>query len=237
MSQIKAIQEESYHSYGYRRMYVKLKNHGFKCNKKRVQKLMKTYQLSAKRKKKFIITTNSQHNRTIAPNRLNRQFNVSSPNTHWVSDLTYIQTKTGWAYLAVIIDLYSRAVIGWSIDKQMPTFLVLNALNTAIENRNPQSGLVFHSDRGIQYASDIFQRVLHDHGIKSSMSRKGDCWDNAVAESFFKTIKSELNLEKNNLCFEETKATISKYIDDFYNHSRLHSYTGYKPPLQFEKVA
>jgi putative transposase len=234
---MKAIQKESYHSYGYRRMYAKLKHNDLKCSKKRVQKLMKVYQLSSKRKKKFTITTNSQHNRTIAPNILKRQFKVSSPNTHWVSDLTYVKTKTGWAYLAVIIDLYSRAVVGWSIDKQMPTFLVLDALNIAIENRNPPGDLLFHSDRGIQYASEIFQRALHSHGIKCSMSRKGDCWDNAVAESFFKTIKSELNLEKNNLCFEETKANISKYIDGFYNHSRLHSYTGYKPPLQFEKTA
>jgi transposase InsO family protein len=237
VSQIKGIQEENYYSYGYRRIHIKLKYDGLRCSKKKVQKLMKIYQLSPKRKKKFTITTNSQHNRTIAPNLLNRQFKTSSPNTHWVSDLTYVRTKAGWAYLAVVIDLYSRAVVGWSIDRQMPAFLVLDALNTAIEKRNPQDGLLFHSDRGIQYASDIFQRVLHIHGIKSSMSRKGDCWDNAVAESFFKTIKSELNLEKNNLCFEETKANISKYIDEFYNQSRLHSYTGYKPPFLFEKVA
>lgn len=237
VAQIKTIQKESYHSYGYRRIYVKLKHHGLKCSKNRVQKLMRTYQLNAKRKKKFTVTTNSQHNRTIAPNMLMRQFKVSSPNTHWVSDLTYIRTKAGWAYLAVIIDLYSRAVVGWSIDRQMPTYLVLDALNAAIKSRRPQEGLLFHSDRGIQYASDIFQRELYYHGIKSSMSRKGDCWDNAVAESFFKTIKSELNLEKNSLCFEETKVNISKYIDEFYNHSRLHSYIGYKPPLHFEKMA
>jgi len=218
-------------------MHVKLKHNGLNCGKKKVQNLMKVYQLGPKRKKKFIITTNSQHNRTIAPNILKRQFKIDSPNTHWVSDLTYIKTKTGWAYLAVIIDLYSRAVVGWSIDRQMPAHLVLEAFNTAIEERNPQDGLLLHSDRGIQYASDIFQKALQDHGVKSSMSRKGNCWDNAVAESFFKTIKSELNLEKNNLCFEETKANISKYIDEFYNHSRLHSYTGYKPPLSFEKEA
>ena len=237
VSQIKTIQKESYQSYGYRRMHVKLKRRGLKCGKNRVQQLMKIHQLSAKRKKKFTITTNSQHNRTIAPNILQRQFNANSPNTHWVSDLTYIRTKTGWAYLAVIIDLYSRAVVGWSIDQQMPTFLILDALNAAIENRNPKSGLIFHSDRGIQYASDIFQRALQQHGMRSSMSRKGDCWDNAVAESFFKTMKSDLNLEKNNVCFKETKANISKYIDEFYNHSRLHSYIGYKPPLRFEKMA
>ena len=237
VSQIKAIHKESYSSYGYRRMHVKLKHGGLQCGKNRVQHLMKTYQLSAKRKKRFINTTLSQHDRTISPNLLKRQFNASLPNTHWVSDLTYIRTKTGWAYLAVIIDLYSRAVVGWSIDKQMPTFLVLDALNTAIGTRKPRSGLLFHSDRGVQYASDQFQRTLNSHGIKGSMSRKGDCWDNAVAESFFKTIKTELKLEKNNLSFEETKANVSKYIDEFYNHSRLHSYIGYKPPLQFEKVA
>lgn len=237
ISQIKTIQKESYHSYGYRRMHVKLKNSGLQCGKNRVQNLMKAYQLSAKRKKRFTITTLGQHDRTISPNILKRQFNASLPNTHWVADLTYIRTKTGWAYLAVVIDLYSRAVVGWSIDKQMPTFLVLDALNTAIETRKPRSGLLFHSDRGVQYASDQFQRALHSHGIIGSMSRKGDCWDNAVAESFFKTIKTELNLEKNNLSFEETKANISKYIDEFYNHSRLHSYVGYKSPLQFEKVA
>lgn len=218
-------------------MHVKLKHYGLQCGKNRVQYLMKTYDLSAKRKKRFINTTLSQHDRTISPNLLNRQFNVSLPNTNWVSDITYIRTSTGWAYLAVIIDLYSRAVVGWSIDKQMPAFLVLDALNAAIGTRKPRSGLLFHSDRGVQYASDQFQRTLNSHGIKGSMSRKGDCWDNAVAESFFKTIKTELKLEKNNLSFEETKANVSKYIDEFYNHSRLHSYIGYKPPLQFEKVA
>lgn len=234
---MKTIQKENYSSYGYRRMHAKLKLHGWKCGKNKVQELMKTYQVNAKRKKKFVNTTNSQHNRTVSPNILKRQFKVVSRNTHWVSDLTYIRTKTGWAYLVVIIDLYSRAVVGWSMDKQMPTFLVLDALNIAIESRKPESDLIFHSDRGIQYASDIFQKALFNYGIKSSMSRKGDCWDNAVAESFFKTIKSELNLEKNNLGYEETKQTVAKYIDEFYNHSRLHSYIGYKPPFQFEKMA
>jgi putative transposase len=138
VAQIKIIQKESYHSYGYRRMHAKLKQGGLKCGRNKVQKLMKAYQLSAKRKKKFIVTTNSQHNRTIAPNILKRQFKANSPNTHWVSDLTYIRTKTGWAYLAIIIDLYSRAVVGWSIDKQMPTFLVIEALNTALGKRNPE---------------------------------------------------------------------------------------------------
>lgn len=237
VSHIKEIQSHNYHSYGYRRVQAKLKQNGLNCSKRRLQKLMKVHQLSPKHKKKFTITTNSQHNRTIKPNILGRQFKVNSPNTHWVSDLTYVKTNTGWAYLAVIIDLYSRAVVGWSIDRQMPTSLILQALNAALGERNPQEGLMFHSDRGIQYASDIFQKALHDHGVKSSMSRKGNCWDNAVAESFFKTIKSELSLEKNNLCFEKTKVNISKYIDEFYNHSRLHSHTGYKPPFLFEKEA
>jgi putative transposase len=237
VSQIKEIQSHNYHSYGYRRVQEKLKQSGLNCSKRRLQKTMKKYQLNPKYKKKCRITTNSQHNRTIKGNKLDRQFKVNSPNTHWVSDLTYVKTNTGWAYLAVIIDLYSRAVVGWSIDRQMPTSLILQALNTALGDRNPKEGLIFHSDRGIQYASDIFQKALHDHGVESSMSRKGNCWDNAVAESFFKTIKSELSLERNNLCFDKTKANISKYIDEFYNHSRLHSYTGYKPPFLFEKEA
>lgn len=234
---IRSIQSQSYHSYGYRRVHAKLTQEQVKCGKNKVQALMKAHKLNAKRKKKHVVTTHSQHNRTIKPNLLNRQFKVTKPNTHWVSDISYVRTKAGWAYLAVIIDLYSRSVVGWSMDRQIQTFLVLNALESAIKERKPQRGLIFHSDRGIQYASDIFQKVLHRHGIIGSMSRKGDCWDNAVAESFFKTIKSDLGLRKNRLSFDDTEQEIAKYIDEFYNNCRLHSYTGYMPPLQFEMAA
>ena len=183
--------------YGSPRIHRELLKNGHKCNIKRVVRLMSVMGLKAIQKKKFKKTTDSNHNLPLKENLLNRNFDISKPNKAWVSDITYIPTAEGWLYLAVVIDLYSRKVVGWSINKRMTRQLVINALEMAIKNRNPKKGLIFHSDRGSQYASHDFQKELWKNGMRSSMSRKGDCWDNAVAESFFSTIKTELIYQNN----------------------------------------
>ncbi len=193
--------------------------------------------LVSKVKKKFKSTTNSKHNLPVAINHLNRGFTVERANTHWVGDISYIWTSEGWLYLATVIDLYSRAVVGWSLDKRMTSSLVEDAFLKAIWRRKPKKGLLFHSDRGSQYASHSFQNLLKNHHAISSMSRKGNCWDNAVAESFFKIIKSELIYHCHYTTREEARMSIFEYIECFYNCKRLHGSIGYKSPMQFEGAA
>ena len=234
---IKDIHVDSRNIYGYRRVYQALRQKGINCSENRVFRLMNKNNIFAKTKKKFRVTTDSKHNLPIAENLLNRVFKVERPNSHWVGDISYLWTKEGWLYLAIVIDLYSRAVIGWSVDKRMTTNLIEEALLQAIWRRTPQSGLMFHSDRGSQYASESFKRLLRMHQITSSMSRKGNCWDNAVAESFFKTIKTELTYHCSYATKEEAKLSIFEYIEVFYNRKRLHSSIGYMAPMQFEMVA
>lgn len=173
----------------------------------------------------------------ISSNILNREFTVSKPNTHWVGDISYIWTQEGWLYLATVIDLYSRAIVGWSLQERMTSKLVEDAIFMGITNRRPSSGLLFHSDRGSQYASDSFKKVLSNYDIISSMSRKGNCWDNAVAESFFRIIKTELIYHYNYQTREEASQDIFEYIEVFYNRKRLHSSIGYVSPAQFEQAA
>ena len=198
---------------------------------------MSKNKLTAKVKKKFKATTNSKHNLPVSDNLLNRKFNVELPNKYWVGDISYIHTKQGWLYLATVIDLYSRAIVGWSLGDRITSSLVEDALSKAVWSRKPKKGLIFHSDRGSQYASISFQNLLKNYGIISSMSRKGNCWDNAVAESFFKIIKSELIYHKVYYTKEEARQDIFEYIETFYNTSRLHSKNGYMSPMQFEEAA
>lgn len=198
---------------------------------------MKTNNIVSKVKKKFKATTNSRHSLPVAKNILNREFTVNSSNTHWVGDISYIWTKEGWLYLATVIDLYSRAVVGWSLQERMTTTLIEDALLMAIWRRKPRAGLIFHSDRGSQYASESFRKLLLLHQIISSMSRKGNCWDNAVAESFFKIIKTELTYHCDYVTREEARQSIFEYIEVFYNRKRLHSSIGYMAPMQFEMAA
>jgi putative transposase len=220
--------------YGSPRIYRKLKKDGYHFNIKRIERLMKVMGLKAIQKRKFKRTSNSDHNLPLKKNLLNRNFIVTNPNKVWVSDITYIPTQEGWLYLAVVIDLYSRKVIGWSMNKRMTKELVIKALNMAIQNRKPKKGLIHHSDRGSQYASREFQQTLWKHGIRSSMSRKGNCWDNAVAESFFSTLKTELIFHNRYQNRKQAKRDIFEYIEIYYNRIRMHSTLDYKSPQEYE---
>lgn len=208
---------------------------GLKCNKKRVVRLMNEYNIRSKTKKKFKITTDSKHNNPVAPNILDRKFTVNKPNKVWVSDITYIKTMKGWLYLCVIIDLYSRKIVGYSMNKRIDTGIVITAFLMAWSQRNPEKGLLFHSDRGVQYTSKDFQELLKSKYVICSMSRKGNCWDNACAESFFHLLKVEKVNHEKYKSREVAKISIFEYIEVFYNKVRTHSYLGYLSPSDFEK--
>jgi len=195
---------------------------------------MKNNNIAAKRKKKFKRTTNSNHSNYISPNLLNQNFRVDNPNEVWVSDITYISTYQGWLYLAVVLDLYSRKVVGWSMSNRMTSQLVIDSLNHAIMDRNPAGGLIFHSDRGSQYASLDFRKSIEKNNIIQSMSGKGNCYDNAVAESFFHTLKTELVYWEKYKTRDEAKSSIFTFIEGFYNIRRRHSYLNYLSPFQYE---
>ncbi len=195
---------------------------------------MKQAGLVCKTKRKFKITTDSKHNKPVASNVLERQFSASQPNRYYVGDITYISTQEGWLYLAVVIDLYSRKVVDWSMSNRMKAQLVNTALLMAIWKRKPGKGLVWHTDRGSQYASDSHRAILIEHAITQSMSRKGNCWDNAVSESFFHTLKTELVHHCQFKTREDAKQAIFEYIEVFYNRERIHSANGYKSPVDYE---
>jgi len=197
---------------------------------------MQEEQLHVQTKRKFKVTKDSNRNKPIAPNLLQREFNVISPNTAYVGDITYIPTREGWLYLAIVIDLFSRAIVGYSMGSRMTTNLVNNALLMAIWTRKPAKGFIFHSDRGSQYASDSYRNILTTHSIRASMSRKGNCWDNAVAESFFHTLKIELVHHCNYKTRAEAKISIFEHIEVFYNRQRSHSFNGYEAPLVYEAM-
>lgn len=239
LSMITQIHRSNRRCFGLRKICHELKVQGFQYSRLSVIRGMKMLEISGKRRKRYVPrTTDSDHDSPISPNLLNRNFSTELPNQAWVSDITYVRTATGWLYLCAIIDLYSRKVVGWSMKRHMETSLVASALRMAIGSRRPASGLVFHSDRGSQYASQEFRSELKKHGIVQSMSRKGNCWDNAVAESFFGQMKNELD-RKVFANQEEAKCEIFDYIEVFYNRKRSHSYLGYLSPEEFEtkKVA
>jgi putative transposase len=222
--------------YGTRRIARILAKNNIFISRKRIGRLMATAGLYCKTKRKFRVTTDSKHNKPISPNLLQRQFDVTQPDKYWVGDITYIPTKEGWLYLATVIDLYSRQVIGWSMADHMKTRLINDALTMAIWKRKPSRGLIWHSDQGSQYASDGHRAILKDHGVIQSMSRKGDCWDNAVAESFFHTLKTELTNHYQFNNHQEAKNVIFEYIEVFYNRIRIHSANNYLAPVEFEEV-
>lgn len=222
--------------YGTRRVKeVLVQEYGVIISNKKIAKCMKELGISVKMKRKFkVVTTDSNHNHAISPNRLQRNFKANMPNEVYVGDITYIRTQQGWLYLAVVIDLYSRKVVGWSMDDNMETSLVNNALQMALHNRKPISSLIWHTDRGSQYASDAHRKLLAKHNILQSMSRKGDCWDNAVSESFFHSLKTELvHHERFKTRAEANQATF-EYIEVFYNRQRLHSTNEYMSPVNYE---
>ena len=233
---VKAAHKKSKGTYGARRIAEEIKAHGKACGRGRAGTLMKLADVAAKQKKKFKATTDSKHNLPVASNLLNRQFEVKEPDRVYVSDITYIWTGEGWLYLAVILDLFSRQIVGWSLSTRMTRKLIMNALLMAIWRRRPDPGLIFHSDRGSQYCSTDFQKMLKTHGMISSMSRKGNCWDNAVAESFFGSLKTERVFFSNYKTREEARRDIVDYIEMFYNSNRRHSYLGYVSPKEFEEL-
>jgi putative transposase len=225
----------AHHSrYGSPRIIEELHETGQLCSKNRVIRRMKCLGLKAKAKKKFKVTTDSKHDLPIAPNVLNRDFTANSINEKWAGDITYIWTNEGWLYLAVVIDLYSRAVIGWSIQATMTRKLISDALMMALKRRNFPRGMIFHSDRGSQYCSYDYQKLLKQYGLICSMSRKGNCWDNAVSESFFHTLKTELVYSEQYATRENAKLSIFQYIEGYYNRVRRHSTIGSISPICFE---
>lgn len=236
---IKAAHKMSREVYGYRRIYADIKDQKHGCSLNRINRLMREDGISAKTRRKFKATTNSKHNFPINPNVLERDFTAKIPNSKWVTDLTYVATGEGWLYLAIILDLFSRKVVGWAMDSRMTTELIKNALNMAFKQRkvDVKSYLVVHSDRGSQYASMQYQALLGEYGLTASMSRKANCWDNAVAESFFRTLKTELIYHEQYATREKAIASIFEYIEVFYNRQRRHSTLGYASPEEYERMA
>ncbi|MHA4811170.1 IS3 family transposase [Flavitalea flava] len=226
---------ESEKTYGSPRIYKAIKAMQVPCSRSHIVRIMKEEHIWAVHKRKFRVTTDSAHELPVAENLLARDFTATRPNEKWVSDITYIRTQEGWLYLAVIIDLFSRKVVGWSMRSDMKTNLLLEALSMAIRARRPQAGLIHHSDRGVQYASYLYQEALQKAGMLCSMSRKGNCWDNAGAESFFSTLKREL-IYPNGIfnSREEARSKIFRYIETWYNRMRKHSVLQYLSPTEYE---
>ena len=232
---VKSAFNESMQTYGTRRIKRFFeKEYGWIVSRRRIATTMKALNLKVKSKRRFrVVTTDSRHNFAISPNRLQQNFYVSRPNEAYVGDITYIRTQQGWIYLATVIDLFSRSVIGYAIDDRLHTRIIVNALSMVKSKRSSMFGSLFHSDRGSQYASDEFREQLARHGMIQSMSAKGNCYDNAVAESFFHTLKTELIHHMRFQTKEEATKVIANYIN-FYNTKRLHSYNGYLTPIEAE---
>lgn len=234
---IRDIFEGSFGSYGAPRVKAELLKRGHRVSRPKVARIMRVNNLFARRKRKFRFTTNSNHDYPIAPNILNQNFKVSGGNQVWVSDITYIQTKQGWMYLTVIIDLFSRKIVGWSMSDNLTTqHTIISAWHMAIKSNVITEQLIFHSDRGSQYASYKFTNILKNYNglVKQSMSRKGNCWDNAVAESFFKSLKVEWVYKHNYSLRSEAELSVFQWIETWYNRRRLHSTLGYKTIKEFE---
>jgi transposase InsO family protein len=221
--------------YGSPRVYRELQAQGCEVGRHRVARLMREQGLRARRKRRFQYTTDSRHGLPVAANVLDRQFTVATPNTVWASDITYLWTREGWLYLVVILDLFSRRVIGWALHDRITRQLAVDALTMALGHRKPSPGLVHHSDRGSQYASGDYQAILAAHGVVCSMSRRGNCWDNAVAESFFSTLKIELAHDADWTTHAEARGDVGEYVEIFYNTQRRHSALDYLSPVAFER--
>lgn len=233
--QLKSAFTASGGTYGSRRLRTAVASRGVVMGRYRVRSLMKRHGLRSTWRRKFVHTTDSRHALPISPNVLNRQFNPTGPNQAWVADITYIRTRSGWLYLAVVLDLFARKVVGWAMASDMQAGLVCRALQLAIVQRQPAPGLIVHSDRGSQYASSAHQALLTRHGLVGSMSRKGNCWDNAVMERFFLNLKMERVWQNDYANHAEATNDIADYIVSFYNSVRLHSTLGNLPPNAFEQ--
>jgi transposase InsO family protein len=234
--QIRTVFQQSRGRYGSPRVYQELKKQGEKCGKHRVERLMRSDGLRARRRRCLRMTTRSAAGHPVAPNHLNRQFSVHHLNTVWAGDITYLWTREGWLYLAVLLDLCSRRIVGWACSDRITRELALSALAMAVQQRRPSQGLLHHSDRGSQYTCADYQAELSQKGLQVSMSRRGNCYDNAVAESFFSTLKAELKGYGHHETRQQAQTELFEYIEVFYNRQRLHSSLGYRSPVEFERA-
>jgi putative transposase len=238
--QIRAVFEQHHRRYGSPRIHAELRAAGVKCSRKRVARLMRQEQLWACRARRYHKTTDSKHSHPVAANVLERRFavqQIKAVNRAWAGDITYISTTEGWMYLAVLLDLYSRRVIGWAMDSSLGEELVQRALKMALTNRQPAAGVIHHSDRGSQYAAREYQCRLEESGLVCSMSAKGDCWDNAPVESFFATLKKELIHQRSYGSHKEARLEVFEFIEVYYNRQRRHSTLGYLSPSEFEETS
>ena len=234
--QIKSAYKESDETYGSPRIFADFREAGIACSEKRIARLMRLAQIRAMRPKRFVVTTDSDHEMPVAKNLLNRMFDAEKPDTRWTADITYIWTRQGWLYLAVILDLFSRRIVGWAMNQAIDRSLVLSALDMAVAGRNPSPDMLCHSDRGSQYASDDYQKQLKKAGIVCSMSRRGNCWDNAPTESFFASLKKEMVYRTRFETRAQARAAIFEWIEVWYNRKRRHSAIGYRSPEAFERL-
>ena len=235
--EVRRMHEKSRQSYGSLKIWRALNDEGIKCGKHCIARLRRIHGIETRRRRRFKVTTRSKNNSWIEPNRLNRCFQVQEPNRAWVGDVTFIATRTGWLYLAILMDLYSRKIIGWSMSNKNDKYLVLNALDMALARRQPKSGALHHTDRGSIYASEEYRQKLSAHQFVSSMSRTADCYDNAVAESFFSTLKNEIDIEGIFETRDQARIEIFKYIEIFYNRQRIHQSLNYLTPEKMEALA
>lgn len=233
--EMKVLHKKTRQSYGSRRMSREMQNKGYKAGRYKIRRVMRENSIECKQRRRYKVTTMSQHSLPIAQNKLDRNFTVFEPNKVWVADITYLWTLEGWLYIAAVVDLFSRRVVGWAMASTMHTELIANALMMAIGRRQPSADLMHHSDRGSQYASQYYQELLKESGITVSMSRKGNCWDNAVMERFFGSLKSERTDGITYLTRQQARNDVIEYIEMFYNADRLHSTLGYVSPVVFEK--
>jgi len=237
LEQVRVIHEASHRRYGAVKVWKALRAQGIACGKHRVARLRRVHGIEAARRRRFKVTTRSKDTTWIAPNRLERNFTVREPNRIWVGDVTFIATCGGWLYLAVLLDLYSRKVIGWSMSQRNDQQLVLHALQMALRHRQPKMEVVHHTDRGASYAAEAYRKCLSENRLLSSMSRRGDCYDNAVAESFFSTLKNELIYGKRYVSRDAARCDVFEYIEVFYNRQRSHQSLNYRTPDEFERMA
>lgn len=236
ITRIKAIHQKSRKIYGSPRVHSELVDEGIVVGKNTVAKLMQRHRIQSKVHKRFVITTESRHGLKAADNVLKQNFSAQQPNQKWVSDVTFIPTREGWLYLATVMDLFSRKIIGWSMGSSNSTALISQALLMTIAQRGDVKGVILHSDRGIQYASRDYQHLLRKHGIVCSMSRKGNCWDNAVMESFYHSLKTECVVFEDYRTRSQARSSLFDYIELFYNRQRRHSTLAYKSPVTYENI-